>query len=179
LRRIAGTKLGIIGLGRTGSRLAQRGRALGMDIIGYHPSRSPAEVFALGARPATLEELLAESDAVSLHAPGGLPGGALLKANELARMRPDAVLVNVARASLVDLDALATALNTGKLRAAYLDVWEKEPPDWRDQRLRARNLFLSPHAGWASTDSEQKLFVSVADSLCAALAGHEPNNRLV
>jgi len=133
VRRISGTKLGIVGLGRIGRGVAERARALGMEVIGSHPSRSAEQIAALGVRPASLDELLAEADVVSLHALSDPHAPPLLGAEQLALMGPQALLVNTARAALVDLDALADRLNSGRLAGAHFDVWASEPPDWDDR----------------------------------------------
>jgi D-3-phosphoglycerate dehydrogenase len=178
VRRIRGTKLGIVGLGRIGRAVAERARALGLDVIGAHPSRTAEQIAALDVRPASLEELLAEADVVSLHAPSDPHALPLLGAEQLALMGPEALLVNTARAALVDLDELADRLNSGRLAGAHFDVWATEPPDWDDPRLHARNLFLSPHAGWLSPHAEAALWREVARAITAVLAGDEPPHRL-
>jgi D-3-phosphoglycerate dehydrogenase len=178
IRRISGTKLGIVGLGRIGRGVAERARALGIEVIGSHPDQSAEQIAALGVRPASLEELLAEADVVSLHAPSAPHAPPLLGPEQLALMRPQALLVNTARAALVDLDALAERLNRGRLAGAHFDVWATEPPDWDDPRLHARNLFLSPHAAWVSPDAESALWREAARAITAVLAGQDPPHRL-
>jgi D-3-phosphoglycerate dehydrogenase len=178
LRRLSGTKLGIIGLGRIGRGVAERARALGMEVIGSHPTRSAEQIAALGVRPASLEQLLAEADVVSLHAPGDPHARPLLGAEQLSLMGPHVLLVNTARAALVDLDALADRLNRGLLAGALFDVWASEPPDWDDPRLHARNLFLSPHAAWFSPGAEAALWREAARAITAVLAGEDPPYRL-
>jgi phosphoglycerate dehydrogenase-like enzyme len=131
-----------------------------------------------GCEPASLRELLAEADVVSLHAPSDPHAAPLLGAEQLALMRRQALLVNTARAALVDLDALADRLNRGRLAGAHFDVWATEPPDWDDPRLRARNLFLSPHAAWVSPEAEAALWREAARAITAVLAGHDPPHRL-
>jgi D-3-phosphoglycerate dehydrogenase len=177
LRRIRGTTLGIVGLGRIGRAVAERARALGMDIIGSHPS-SPEQIDVPGVRPAALEDLLAQADVVSLHALSDPDAPPLLGPEQLALMRSHALLVNTARAALVDLDALVDRLNRGRLAGAHFDVWASEPPDWDDPRLHARNLSLSPHAAWVSPDAEAALWREAARAITAVLAGHDPPHRL-
>jgi D-3-phosphoglycerate dehydrogenase / 2-oxoglutarate reductase len=178
VRRIRGTKLGIVGLGRIGSAVAERARALGMDVIGTHPIHSADQSAPLAVRLASLEELLAQADVVSLHAPSDPGAPPLLGPEQLALMRPQALLVNTARAALVDLDALVDRLNRGRLAGAHFDVWASEPPDFDDPRLRSRNLFLSPHAAWASPHAEAALWREAARAITAVLAGQDPPHRL-
>jgi D-3-phosphoglycerate dehydrogenase / 2-oxoglutarate reductase len=178
LRRVRGTKLGIVGLGRIGRAVAERARALGMDVIATHPIQGAEQSAPLGLRLAPLEGLLAQADVVSLHAqsdPGAPP---LLGADQLALMRPQALLVNTARAALVDLDALSDRLDRGLLAGAHFDVWASEPPDWDDPRLHSRNLFLSPHAAWVSPRAEEALWREAAHAITAVLAGQDPPHRL-
>ena len=115
LRRFDAQRLGIIGLGRIGSALAGRARALGIEVVGADPYAAAPE----GVELLELEELLATSDAISLHAPATPGAPPLLGARQIAMIKPGAVLVNLARASLVDLDALAR----GASRAAHLRRW--------------------------------------------------------
>jgi D-3-phosphoglycerate dehydrogenase len=178
IRRIRGTKLGILGLGRIGRGVAERARALGMEVIASHPYQSAAQIAALGVRPASLEELLGEADVVSLHAPSDPHAPPLLGPEQLELMRPEALLVNTARAALVDLDALVERLNCGRLAGAHFDVWATEPPDWDDPRLHARNLFLSPHAAWVSPEAEAALWREAARAITAVLSGQDPPHRL-
>jgi D-3-phosphoglycerate dehydrogenase len=178
VRRIRGTRLGIVGLGRIGRAVAERARALGMDVIGSHPTRTAEHLAAPGVRLASLEELLAQADVVSLHAARNPHAPPLLGAEQLALMRPQALLVNTGRAALVDLDALVERLNRGHLAGAHFDVWPSEPPDWDDPRLHARNLFLSPHAAWVSPEAEAALWAEAARAITAVLAGQDPPHRL-
>lgn len=143
--RFADATLGIVGLGRIGRALAQLARALGMTVVAHDP-------FAAGGEM-TLDQLLQRSDVVSLHAPGG--SGVLLGAAELARMRPTAILVNLARPDLMDLDAVVAALRAGRLAGAYVDVWPQEPPDPADPRLQTPGLVVTPHAAWHSARADQ------------------------
>jgi D-3-phosphoglycerate dehydrogenase len=178
VRGIRGTKLGIVGMGRIGRAVAERARALDMDVIGSHPPHGAEPLAPLGVRLASFEELLAEADVVSLHAPSDPDAPPLLGPGQLALMPPHALLVNTARAALVDLDALADRLNRGLLAGAHFDVWASEPPDWADPRLRSRNLVLSPHAAWVSPHAETALWREAARAITAVLAGQDPPNRL-
>ena len=178
IRRIRGTKLGIVGLGRIGRGVAARARALGMEVIGAHSPHGAADVAASEVRQASLEELLAEADVVSLHVPSDPLAPPLLGAEQLALMRPHALLVNTGRAALVDLDALCERLDGGHLAGAHFDVWPSEPPDWADPRLNARNLFLSPHAAWVSPEAQPALWRATARAITAVVAGQDPPHRL-
>lgn len=178
LRRIAGSTLGIVGLGRIGRGLARRARALEVEVLGYDPLLDGGEIRAAGVTPVGLDELLSAANAVSLHLPLTPASAGLIGARELALMPPWSVLVNVSRAGLVDLDALAAALRSGRLSAAAFDVWEDEPPRRGDSRLAAPNLLLTPHIAWASERAEDSLVRAVVDALQAGLAGRDVLGRL-
>jgi D-3-phosphoglycerate dehydrogenase len=178
LRRIAGSTLGIVGLGRIGSKLAGRARALEIEVLGHDPVLDHDAVRAAGARPVPLDELMASSHAVSLHVPLVPTTAGLIGARELALMPPWAALVNVSRAALVDLSALADGLREGRPAAALFDVWDEEPPVPGDVRLATPNLFLTPHVAWASGEAEVLLARAVADALQAGLDGRVIDGRL-
>jgi D-3-phosphoglycerate dehydrogenase / 2-oxoglutarate reductase len=173
LRRFDRSRLGIVGLGRIGRALAARARALGIDVVAYDP-------FADGRGDIArveLEELLVTSDAVSLHLPGG--GGQLLGAAEVSAMRPHAILINLARADLVDLDAVVAALHGGRLGGAAWDVWPREPPATDDPRLRTPGLVVFPHAAWFSAEADDAYRAEAVGVLRDVLVdGREPASRV-
>lgn len=172
LRRVDRQRLGIVGLGRIGSALARRALALGIDVVGHDPFASaPPGVTML----ASLDELLATSDAISLHLPGTPGAPPLLGAREIAVVKPGAVLVNLARASLVDLDAVLAALAAGALAAVAWDVWPQEPPLPGDERLQAPGLLVTPHVAWSSPQADEAWLHEAFDALRASLiASGEP-----
>lgn len=164
IARVRGSRLGIVGLGRIGTATALRAKAFGIEVIGFDPYLPRGQEIALGVRRVeSLEELLREADAVSLHTPLTDETRHLINAETLALMRPHAVLINTARGAIVDIDALYTALIEDRLGGAALDVLPEEPPQAErpliaamrngDQRLRYR-LLLSPHAAWHSRASQ-------------------------
>ncbi|MHB1835158.1 MAG: NAD(P)-dependent oxidoreductase [Solirubrobacteraceae bacterium] len=165
LRRFDAQRLGIVGLGRIGTRLARRALALGIDVVGYDPYAPPPA----GVAPIGLDELLATSDAISLHLPGSPGAPPLLDGARVARIKHGAVLVNLARAGLVDLDAVVAALRSRALSAAAWDVWPQEPPEPGDQRLRTPGLLVTPHVGWSSPEAElayrTEAFAALRDTL--------------
>jgi lactate dehydrogenase-like 2-hydroxyacid dehydrogenase len=177
---VKGKTLGLVGFGRIAKEVARRARAaLGMRIAYYSRSRAAAEEeHALGAEQyATLESLLAASDVVSLHCPGGAATRHLINAQTLAHMKPTAILINTARGSVVDEDALANALAQGKIAAAGLHVYEREPevtPALRE----LENVVLLPHLGSATLQARTAMGMQMADNLDSFFAGRNPPNRV-
>ncbi|MGE4428031.1 MAG: NAD(P)-dependent oxidoreductase [Solirubrobacteraceae bacterium] len=178
LRRFDHSCLGVIGLGRLGRSLAVKAVALGVEVLAYDPGLTPEQA-PDGVRLVALEELLSRADAVSLHAPPSPRSEPLLGAEALALMRSDAVLVNTARAALVDLDAMTAALNDGRLGSAFFDVWEVEPPRADDPRRHARNLVITPHAGWASDAADAAYQEEGLSVLRALLDGRDLPGQVV
>lgn len=169
---IAGLTLGIIGYGDIGRKTAEIARAFGMNVVTY--TRSPQKVTD-GTRVCTLEELLSISDAVSLHCPLTPENGKMINAETLALMKPNALLVNTARGGLIDEQALADALNGGRLGGARLDTLTYEPMR-EDCPLRgAKNCAITPHIAWAPIETRVRLLEKVAENLQAWING-EPIN---
>lgn len=169
---IAGLTLGIIGYGDIGRKTAEIARAFGMNVVTY--TRSPQKVTD-GTRVCTLEELLSISDAVSLHCPLTPENGKMINAETLALMKPNALLVNTARGGLIDEQALADALNGGRLGGARLDTLTYEPMR-EDCPLRgAKNCAITPHIAWAPIETRVRLLEKVAENLKSWING-EPIN---
>ena len=158
---IRGATVGVVGMGRIGSRYAELVHGLGAEIVYSAPSPKPEAERALGARRLELEELLTASDVVSVHAPATDETRHLLGARELELIGPDGVLVNTSRGSLVDSDALAEALERGTLGAAGLDVYESEP-EVPERLLDAPRCVLLPHIGSATIPSRDGMARAVA-----------------
>lgn len=169
---LAGSRLGIVGYGALGRKVAQLGRAFGMEVVAA--TRSPLQED--GVTRLALDELLATSDVVSLHLPLSAETRHLIGARELALMKPGALLVNTARGGLVDEAALAAALETGAIGAGF-DVLSKEPPlpDNPLLRLRLPNFILTPHVAWASGGAMQTLADMLVDNIAAWAAGAPKN----
>jgi glycerate dehydrogenase len=170
---LAGSRLGIVGYGALGRRVAQIGRAFGMEIA--VATRSPvleADVLQL-----PLDELLATSDVVSLHLPLTGQTRHMIGARELASMKKSSILINTARGGLVDEAALAEALTNGVIAGAGFDVLSKEPPvaDNPLLKLRLPNFVLTPHVAWASGGAMQTLADMLVDNIEAFVAGSPKN----
>jgi D-3-phosphoglycerate dehydrogenase / 2-oxoglutarate reductase len=167
VRRPSSQQVGVVGLGRIGSALARRAQALGYAVVGTDP---------LGRRESSvplveLDELLATSDIVSIHAPLDPTTRHLIDARALALMRPTAILVNTSRGGLVDHDALVDALRAGRLAGAGLDVLEREPIPADDPLIGLPNVVLTPHAAFYSEESLVEMKRKVSARVLAILAG--------
>jgi D-3-phosphoglycerate dehydrogenase len=179
LRRIRGTRLGVVGFGRIGAAVAARAVALGFEVWASDPGVEDAAIRAVGVRPAVLGELLGSCHVVSLHAPLTPYTRGLLGADEIAAMPPGALLVNTARAALCDTGALFAALRDGRLGGAALDVLDVEPPTAEHPAPQLPNLIVTPHSAYASTEAEAELQRRVAAAVRAALDGGTPDGALV
>jgi D-3-phosphoglycerate dehydrogenase / 2-oxoglutarate reductase len=165
VRRASSQRLGIVGLGRIGSALAQRALAIGYDVVGCDP-RGPG---LTGLTMTDLPTLLATSDIVSVHAPLNESTRHLIDADALGRMRPTAVLVNTSRGGLVDGRALAAALRDGLIAGAALDVLEREPIAPDDPLIGMSNVILTPHAAFYSEESLVEMKRKVCERVLEAL----------
>jgi D-3-phosphoglycerate dehydrogenase len=178
LRRFRGTRLGIVGLGRTGRALAERAGALGFEVWGTDPALSAEEIATAGARPAPLDELLGACQAVSLHVALAPETEGLLGKAELALMPDGAVLVDTARPQLVDLDALRRELESERLGGAALDVIPIEPPTPEHPAPAWPRLIVTPHVAWYSAEAEEECVTRPVLSVRDVLAGREPGGAV-
>lgn len=170
--------LGIVGYGRIGAAVARRARAFGMRVIATGRQAKAPQAAADGVEPVRMRELLANADAVSLHCPLTPHTHHLIGEAELAAMKSTAVLINTARGPLVDEQALADALSTGRIRAAGLDVFEHEPA--LHPTLQALpNLVATPHIGSAGEQTRDRMAVLAVDNALAVLAGSAPLTPVV
>ena len=171
LQELDGQTLGIVGLGNTGMATARIAQAFGMQVMAY--SSKPAEALAaLGIRKAaSLEQLFGEADVLSLHCPLTPDTHHLVNAQRLQLMKPSAILINTGRGPLVDDQALANALNEGRLAAAGIDVLTQEPPRQGSPLITARNCYITPHIAWATFAARQRLMSIALDNVKAFAAG--------
>ena len=173
---LSGAAVGIVGLGRIGTRYAELLRGFGPRLL-YTARSAKPEGEALGAERVELRELLESSDVVSLHAPGSTQTRHMIGREEIGLIGPGGVLVNTARGTLVDADALTAALEEGTLGAAGLDVFEGEPQA-PPALLAAPRLTLAPHMGSATFAARDAMARMVAEDVIAALEGREPAHRV-
>ena len=170
---VFGATLGIIGYGRIGQAVARRAAGFGMRILVHDPKPIP-ESSAL--TQTDLPSLLAESDFISLHTPLNENTHHLIGPDEFARMKPCAILINTARGPVVDQDALFTALKTGQIACAALDVTDPEPIPADSPLLSLENLILAPHIASASQATRGKMASMAVENLLAGLAGERLPN---
>ena len=153
---IEGKTLGIIGIGRIGQSLARKAHALGMAVLCYDAFLSASPIPKI-ARFVPLDELLAESDFISLHIPYDAAKGPTLGEREIGRMKPGVRLINCARGGVIDEAALLRALESGKVAGAALDVFATEPPVAGDALVAAQNVSLTPHIGAATAEAQARV----------------------
>lgn len=166
---LAGKTLGIIGYGRIGRAVAALGAAFGMKVLVYSRSRR------FEAHYVELDTLLAQSDFVSLHCPQSAETMHLINEDTIRKMKDGAILINTSRGGLMDETAVASALKSGKLRAAAVDVVTKEPMERTNPLLTAPNCIVTPHMAWAPVESRQRLLDCVVDNIQAFLDGRPQN----
>jgi D-3-phosphoglycerate dehydrogenase / 2-oxoglutarate reductase len=174
-----GKTLGVLGFGRIGQLVAARARGLGMRILAYDPHVTRERFRELGATPAaSVDEVLESSDFITLHLPLTAETHHLISRDALARMRPDARLINAARGSLVDTAALVEALQEGSIGGAALDVFEQEPLPADSPLLALSNVVVTPHLAASTTEAQDRAGVQVAEQVVAALTGGAVLNAL-
>ena len=162
--------IGIIGLGRIGALITARMQAFGTQIVAYDPYVTTARAQQLGVTLLSLEDLLAQSDFITIHMPKTPETTGMISTAQFALMKPTAFIVNVARGGLIDEDALYAALKSGRIAGAGLDVFVSEPPT--DSPLLAlENVIVTPHLGASTDEAQEKAGVSVAKSVRLALDG--------
>jgi D-3-phosphoglycerate dehydrogenase len=169
--RLSGKVLGLVGLGRIGSRVARLGQALGMTVVANTASGGDR---GTGCRILPLEELLAKAHFVSLHAPLTPETRHLLGPKQFGLMRSGAYLVNTSRGGLVDHDALWRAISRGQIAGAALDVFDPEPPDLDLPLFRDERVIVTPHAAFVSVESLNELRARVARQIVDRLEGRVP-----
>jgi D-3-phosphoglycerate dehydrogenase len=165
-----GKVLGVVGLGRAGSLVAQRAHAFGMELIGYDPFVSPERARAMGVRLVGIEDLVAEADFVSIHTPKTPETVGLFGRDLLAKAKPGIRIINTARGGIVDEDALADALRDGIVAGAGLDVFDKEPCT-ESPLFELPGVVVSPHLGASTEEAQDKAGVTIAEQVLLALDG--------
>jgi len=167
---LRGKTLGIVGLGRVGSEVARRARGLEMRILAVDPFVSPERGQALGVSLVSKDELLAESDFITLHAPMTKANEHLLGDPEFERVKQGVRIINVGRGGLVSEAALLRAIESGKVAGAALDVFEREPPT-DSPLIKDERVIVTPHLGASTTEAQERVAIDVAHQIVAVLRG--------
>lgn len=176
LTELAGKTMGIVGLGNTGMATARIAVAMGMKVVAM--TSKSADTLPEGITPAPLDDVLASADVVSLHCPLTPSTRHLINAASIAKMKPSAILINTGRGPLVDEQAVADALNGGRLAAFGADVLSQEPPRGDNPLLSARNCFLTPHIAWATLEARTRLMSTATENMRQFIAGEPVANRV-
>ncbi len=162
-RELSGGRIGIVGLGAIGSRVAAIAQAFGMRVAAF--TSKLAHQLPPGIEKADLRRLMSDSDVVSIHCPLSPATKGLISRELIALMKPDAILVNTARGAVVDEQALAEALDCGRIRGAAVDVLSTEPPSGDCPLLQARNCLVTPHVAWATRQARARAIALAAANL--------------
>lgn len=176
LTELAGKTMGIVGLGNTGMATARIAVAMGMKVVAL--TSKSADTLPEGITPTPLDDVLASADVVSLHCPLTPSTRHLINAASIAKMKPSAILINTGRGPLVDEQAVANALNGGRLAAFGADVLSQEPPRGDNPLLSARNCFLTPHIAWATLEARTRLMSTATENVRQFIAGEPVANRV-
>jgi D-3-phosphoglycerate dehydrogenase len=179
LPRLGGKTLGLVGLGRIGRAMVPRAQGLGLRVIAADPFADKAFAAENNVRLCELDELWAEADVISLHAPATPETYDLINADTIAQMKPTAVVVNTARGSLIDEDALADALAGGRLFAAGLDVFKVEPLPSDSPLHKLDNVLMSPHMGGLDEESQVAMTRLAAECVANLYQGTWPDGCVV
>lgn len=163
--------LGVVGLGKIGSHVATAAKAMGMKLLAYDPFISTERAEQLGCRLVEVDILLQEADYITLHIPKTPETTHLINAEALAKMKPNARIVNCARGGIIDEAALAEALKAGKIAGAALDVFEEEPLKESPLRALGKEIILTPHLGASTTEAQVNVAIDVAEQIRDVLLG--------
>ncbi|MBA2278480.1 MAG: C-terminal binding protein [Chloroflexia bacterium] len=174
VRPLGEMTLGIVGFGRIGQSVAQRARPFGLDIIASDPYLPPESFAALGVEGMELDALLGRADIITVHCPLTPETRGLIDAQQLAHVKPDAVIVNTARGPIIDLLALVDALTSGRLAGAALDVVDPEPLPLDHPLYTLPNVILTPHAAYYSERSVETVRIETLAEALTVLAGRSP-----
>ncbi len=170
-RELVDKTLGVIGLGKIGMAVADRARALGMRVVGSDPYVTPEAAKLHGVTLMSVAEIIKVADAVTVHVPKTKDTADLISTDELATMKPDAFIINVARGGVIDEAALAAALQARTIAGAAVDVYSSEPPAEDNPLRSAPNIILTPHLGASTAEAQTRVAVEAAEQVREVLAG--------
>jgi D-3-phosphoglycerate dehydrogenase len=173
-RDIAGRTLGVIGIGHIGARVARLADAFGMTVLAYDPYVAADEIIRRGARPASFEDLLGQSDFVSIHCPRNAETIGMIGARAIGLMKDGATLITTARGGIVDEAALYAALKSGHLAGAGIDVWDKEPPPLDHPLLTLDTVIATYHTAGVTVEARRNMAAQAAEQVVGILKGGRP-----
>lgn len=171
---VAGTTLGLIGLGKLGGRVAGFAQAFGMNVVAWSANLTDERAAEMGVKRVPFDELLATSDHVSVHVRLSDRTAGLLDAAAISRMKPGATLINTSRGPIIDVPAMIGALESGALSGAGIDVYAQEPLPADDPIRKAPNMILTPHVGYVSDDTWQMFHTQMLENILGFLDGNPP-----
>lgn len=172
--RVRGRTLGLMGFGKIGQTMASKSQSLGFEIIAYDPFVSADTAAQFGVRLVSLEALFAESDFLSIHTPLTPETTHLVNSERLSLMKPQSYIINTSRGGVIDQDALVTALETGQIAGAALDVFVPERLPADHPLLALPNVIATPHVAFYSEESVLELEIKAAENVAAILTGRRP-----
>ena len=173
-----GKQLGILGMGRIGSEVAKRAMVFGMEVLAYDPYLTSSRAKALGVSQASLDEVIENADYITVHMPMNDHTYHMLDKDAFSRMKDGVRLFNCARGGIIEESALIEALESGKVAAAGLDVYEDEPPPEDSPLRKIDNLVLTPHLGASTQEAQENVGIDVAKQMIDALKGGMVRNAL-
>jgi D-3-phosphoglycerate dehydrogenase len=176
---LAGKNVGIIGLGRIGTAVAKRMRAFDAEVSYWSRTRRPKKEAQFGFQWKEFKQLIKESDIISLHIPSTPETRQIIGAKEIDDMKDGVFIINTARGKVIDENVLIKALKSGKVKAAALDVFEKEPLRVDNPLCSMDNVILTPHLAASNLEGMQRMAVQVAEAVLQAIRGEEPKNIVV
>ena len=171
---IQGKTLGLVGIGHIGTRVAALARAFGMHVVATDPFLSPEEIATRGATAASFDELLGQSDFVSLHCPRNASTLRMMNADTFGRMKNGAIFVTTARGGIHDESALVDALRSGHIAGAGIDVWDQEPPPLDHPLLSMENVFATFHTAGVTHEARRNVARISAEQIAGILRGERP-----
>lgn len=173
-----GKTLGVIGLGRIGSTVGKRALAFDMKVLGYDPFTSEERIKQMGFVPASLDDIYAQADFITMHTPKTKETTHLINDQTIAKMKKDVRLINCARGGIVDEAALLRGLESGKVAGAALDVYEEEPPNPDNPLLQREDCICTPHLGASTEEAQVNVARDIAKNVADALTGGEVRNAV-
>lgn len=173
-----GKTLGVIGLGRIGGNLAKRALAFNMRVLGYDPYLTEEKAHSIGVEKVELADLLEQADYISIHMPKTNETYRMINAESIAKMKNGVRIINCARGGLIDEEALADAIRSGKVAAAGLDVFEKEPLSEDSPLRNLPNVVMTPHLGASTVEAQEGVGIEVAECIATVLKGGMIRNAI-